>query len=268
MTSLQQLRRRRAELFLLLVSLLVLTVATTIVSAINVGQWLLAGSLAILSILFCAYIAEREMKIRTLSQQLLEEEMSHIESEARTTILNNKIKELTALRAALEALAMEQRPEQALNTILNAACQLCGAPRGSIMLADTISRRFVIAVSKGLKPEYLTQVQGLDHGVAGQVVATGEPLLLSGQVRNSSFTHFIEKDAPLRSSVCVPLRLRGLIIGVLNCSLVGTESRNLTEYDLQLMSLFAHYAVLVLDRAKVRWGATPRSATLSAPPAA
>ena len=225
--------------------LLLLAVVTTGVMAVERGEWLLAASLGILSVLFCGYVIDTELKMRTLSQKLLDEEFSYLEAQARESILNNKIKELTALRGALEALALERRPDKALETIMNEACALCDAVRGSVMLVDPVSQRFIIPVSRGLKPEYLAQVQPISHSVAGQVVASGRPLLITGSIKTSDVAHFIKKEAAPSSSLCVPLRANNAVIGVLNCS---SNNRIFTEYDLQLMSLFAHYAELVLER--------------------
>ncbi|MEW6324462.1 MAG: GAF domain-containing protein [Nitrospirota bacterium] len=250
MTAFSQLRRRHLELVSLAVGLLLLAAVTTVVLALDRGEWLLAAALAVLSVLFCGYVIDAELKIRALNQQLLNEEFSYLEAQARESILNSKIKELTALRTALEALAMERRPEKALETILSQACSLCGVSRGSIMLIDRQSQRFVIAAARGLKPEYQSQAQRVSDSVAGQVVASGQPLLITGDMKVSNITNFISKEAVLRASLCLPLRINGEVIGVLNCSAVGAQDRMFTEYDLQLMSLFAHYAELALERAQ------------------
>jgi transcriptional regulator with GAF, ATPase, and Fis domain len=247
-TSLSQLRRRHIELFSLSIGLLSVAIVTTIVMAVDHGEWLLAASLGVLAVLFCGYIIDTEIKIHSLSKKLLDEELGYLEAQARESILNNKIKELSALRAALEALAMERRPDKALEAILNEACALCDATRGSIMLVDPVTERFITPVSRGLKPEHLAQVQPRGHSVAGQVVASGRPLLITGSIKVADFSHFIKKETIPNSSLCVPLRAKGAVMGVLNCS---SDSRTFTEYDLQLMSLFAHYAELVLERALV-----------------
>lgn len=254
MTSLSQLRRRHFELLLLSTGLLAVAVVTTIMMALDRGEWLLAVSLGVLSILFCGYIVDTELKIRALSRKLLDEELSHLEGQARESILNHKVKELTALRAALEALALEQRPEKALETILNEACALCNTTRGSIMLVDPVTQRFVIPVAKGLKPEYQTQGQLVGHSVAGQVVASGRPLLVSGSIKVAEIANFIKKETVPKSSLCVPLRVKGSVVGVLNCSSWYPSGRTFTEYDLQIMCLFAHYAELVLERAQIAAG--------------
>lgn len=257
MSTLQQLRKHQGELFLFTLVLLIVAVVTTVVLTTAQGEQLLAASLGILSVLFCIYVVQKESAIRSLSQRLQQEALAALEAQARETVLNTKIKELVTLHSALVALTTEQRPEKALETILASALGMSGASRGSIMLVDESKRRFVIAASQGLKREYLDQVQEIGDGVAGSVVASGRPMLMNGTAEASGYANYIAKETAIRSSLCVPLRLRQTVIGVLNCSSVGPEGREFTQYDLELMCLLANYASLVLERAQAT--ATPLS---------
>lgn len=233
-TTLTQLHRHYSELFLLVVVLLAVAVGTTILLVMNEGNHLMAVFLAILSLLFVGYVVQREITIRRLSHQALED----------------RLKEITALHNAMETMTAEQRPEKALDAILSAAVSLCGATRGSIMLVDHDSHRFVVAASRGLKAEHQSNMPRLDQGMAGKVVATGRPILIKDPSVTDIDGYSAASDSSLRGSLCVPLRLEQKIIGVLNCSVVGAGSRQLTEFDLELMNLFANYAVLVLERAR------------------
>ena len=232
--TLAQLRPHYLELFILVMVLQVLTIGTMILLATIEGRWPLAVSLSILSILFIGYVAQRELTIRKLSHQVVEE----------------KLREVSALHRSLETMTAEQRPEKALETILGAAMTLCGAARGSIMLVDEPGQQFIVAVSRGINPQYLTKKQRLDEGVAGQVVASGQPQLITKPIYGPHNERRLESLPKMGSSLCVPLRINEIIIGVLNCSGTGTGSRLFTQYDLELMTLFGSYAALVLERAR------------------
>ncbi|HXC62363.1 MAG TPA: GAF domain-containing protein [Nitrospiria bacterium] len=207
--------------------------------------------LGIFILLFCAYIIMREFKLQKLQQQLQEEQTKVLEEEIRISSLESRLKELTGLQKAMMAIGMETEPEKALTTILRSALDFFAADRGSIMLVDETSQRLLIAAAIGLKPEYIAKGgPKIGEGIAGHVVQTGEALLLSPQVKTEQYKNFEMKETELRSSICAPLRSRHKIIGVMNYSITNPKKRLFTEYDLKLLTIFAQYAILVIDAAK------------------
>lgn len=120
------------------------------------------------------------------------------------------------------------------------------------MLLDDHCENFVIASAQGLHPDWMKKPQKATEGVAGWVLKTGEALLLSGKVRDNRFTNFVEKEVNINSSMCAPLRLYEKVIGVLNCTVVGDNKKNFTEYDLKLLSVFAQYAAIAIENAQLR----------------
>ena len=208
--------------------------------------------LGIFSILLVLYIVQREKKLLILSQQLRQEELQVLEEQAKVSLLNTRLKELSALHKAGEAITLERVPQKSLDIILQSAIELFEATRGSIMLRDGLSENFVIASAQGLDRKQMRGPQKVGESVAGWVLRTGEPLLLSGKVRDNRFTNFVEKETEIKSAVCAPLRIREKIIGVLNCSVVGENKKSFTEYDLKLLSVFAQYAAIVIENAQLR----------------
>ena len=109
----------------------------------------------------------------------------------------------------------------------------------------------IIAAAVGIKPEYIAKGgPKIGEGIAGHVVQTGEPLLLSpNKVNPEQYKNFQKKDVELHSSICAPLRSRNNIIGVINYSITTSKRRPFTEYDLKILTIFSQYATLVIDAA-------------------
>lgn len=60
----------------------------------------------------------------------------------------------------------------------------------------------------------------------------------------------MEKDRNITSALCTPLRINGLVKGVLNVNLIN-RTRKFNENDLQLVSIFAESAGLAIEKASL-----------------
>ncbi|HEY4485138.1 MAG TPA: GAF domain-containing protein, partial [Nitrospiria bacterium] len=199
----------------------------------------------------CVYIIYKEVSLQKIQSQLLEEQFKVLEEEATNSSLRARLRELSALEKAMTAIGMETEPDKALDTILKAALDLFNADRGSIMLLHEASQTLIVAASIGIPKETLAHIHPkVGEGIAGKIIQTGEPLLLSHQVNPRDFKNFTPKEVELRSCICAPLRSRSRIIGVINYSIIDPQKRAFTEYDLKLLTIFAQYSTLVIEAAE------------------
>ena len=81
----------------------------------------------------------------------------------------------------------------------------------SIMLVDGAELR--LSASVGLPAGMLGHRQRVGEGIAGYVAQSGEPMQLSGEVKDARFTG---TDPDAATALSIPLRVAGRIIGVLN----------------------------------------------------
>jgi len=247
------IERRHWELWAIaLVIILFFAITVIHLALFTDNKSIFLAFLAIFSLLFCFYIVEREKKLLVLSRQLAQEELQVLEEQSKVSLLNTRLKELSALHRAGEAVHLERVPQRSLDIILQSAMELFEATRGSIMLLDEQRVNFVIASAQGLHPDWMKKPQKATEGVAGWVLQTGEPLLLSGKVKDHRFTNFVEKEMTIKSAMCAPLRLYEKVIGVLNCTMVGENKKSFTEYDLKLLSVFAQYTAIAIENAQLR----------------
>jgi len=252
MSRMTPLEKKRWELWGISLFLLLSSAGTVIVFAITTKQPpVMIFFLGVFFLLFCAYIIEREFKLQRFQQQLQAERFKVLEEEIKVSTLQSRLKELTILQTAMTAVAMETEPEKALDTILRAAMELFCADRASLMLVDEVTQTLVITSAIGIKSEYRVKSRPkIGEGIAGQVVRTGEAVLLSAKINAEQYKNLEPKDIQIRSAICAPLRGREKIIGVINYSILDQKKRLFTEYDLKLLTIFAQYATLVIDSAK------------------
>ena len=220
--------------------------------------------LGVFSVLFCLYVVEREGKLLVLAKRLRQEEMQILDEQGKVSLLNAHLKELAALHKAGEAVSLERAHQRSLDDILSSAMELFEADRGSIMLLDEQGENLLITSARGVDPKWLKHPQKSDEGVAGWVLQTGEPLLLATKPSDSRFVHITEKDSDIKSAICVPLRVRDRVVGVLSCCILEQHRKTephqkaeqhrktFTEYDLKLLSVFALYASIAIENAQLK----------------
>lgn len=122
------------------------------------------------------------------------------------------------------------------------AAELLGAGSCSIMLLNSGApeqlRMTVLARAGKLPDAALSCTVGQGEGIAGRVLASGQPLLVE-DIAQSEFAGMAQRHEGLgRSLMCVPLRIEGRIVGVLN--LAGAkDSPAFSQADLQMLHIIA-----------------------------
>lgn len=124
-------------------------------------------------------------------------------------------------------------PREVLETALLRAMDVSGAQTGSIMLADSQTKRLTIAVSRGLPDDVVQETElGEGEGIAGWVLASAQPLLVEDLAERSPSA----RRHGVRSAASVPLVDDDGVVGVLN---VGMRSYpgGFTEAHLETIAL-------------------------------
>jgi diguanylate cyclase (GGDEF)-like protein len=141
--------------------------------------------------------------------------------------------------------------EELYQTILEIAADLLNASQGSIMLIDKNGESMHIVFTKGMTL-HVAQCLPLrvGKGIAGRVAQTGQALLVNDVEKDSRVAMANRPRFKSKSLLCIPLKLKEKVIGVLNLS----DKKDLTpfsEVDMQLLSSFANLASLMIERTLV-----------------
>jgi signal transduction histidine kinase/PAS domain-containing protein len=115
----------------------------------------------------------------------------------------------------------------------------------AILRLDASGQALVMYTVRGPEEAVADQVRvPLGQGVAGRIVATGEPLFIPDLSRAEVVNSFLSQH--LRSLLGVPLRVAGRSLGVIHVS--TAQRRKFTERDVHLLQLVADRIALALDR--------------------
>jgi two-component system sensor histidine kinase KdpD len=244
--KLEDVDRRRSQLWVL--SLLVGLAVPGAMVALGFdvfGDWFdgmmdLAKVRLILLALLVAilgYVAEREHALRHLTELLVDERVL-------TAALVARVEELDLLLRASKAMNSTLQPHRVLEVILRSASDLLRAAEGSIQLICPDDPDMLeVAAVHGATTARLGQRQVIGEGVAGQVAASREALLVTGPHAAS------RRVRALGSALVVPLEHRGALVGILNLS-VEQDGEQFTEFQLRSVAVFAETASAAIANAR------------------
>jgi signal transduction histidine kinase len=130
----------------------------------------------------------------------------------------------------------------------------------SMMLVDPERGDLFIAASRGLEGQNLLgRRTTVRSGVAGTVAAWGRPLLVNNIETDRRFRRLNHPQYSTKSLLCVPLRVDGEVLGVLNVN-NKVNGESFDEDDLSVLSVLVERVGSAVERA----GAHPESARLVA----
>ncbi|MFN2113105.1 MAG: GAF domain-containing protein, partial [Anaerolineales bacterium] len=122
-----------------------------------------------------------------------------------------------------------------LCSALEQVLQATDLETGGIYLFDEKTQRLVVAAQHGFKPDFISEIDNLElgEGFSGQVMESGQHLVIRDISLDDRLSRGIVKEAGLRSLAIVPLRSKQKTLGTL--FLVSTDLRDFDEEELQLL---------------------------------
>ena len=135
--------------------------------------------------------------------------------------------------------------EQLLNRLVEAAVYISGAEEGFLLLLDEESDELYVRAAQGVEEKTARNLRlKVQDSIAGQVVQTGEPVIVSGQDLK------IQTSFLVKALINVPLRVKDEIIGVL-----GVDNRISQEafsrQELDMLAALADYAAIAIENARL-----------------
>lgn len=183
-------------------------------------------------------------------------------------MLQDMIREVDALQAELSQIAMQYQLgaayrlalalseslslDEVLDRVLDTAIELTSAERGFIMLLDRESGVLHFAAARNLQREDLeSQAMQISRSIIQQVLDSGQGVITTNAQTDPRFA---EQQSVimygLRSVLCVPLQMRGQVIGAMyldNRAQQGMFAR----HHLESMQVFATQAAIAIENARL-----------------
>ncbi|MFZ3072718.1 MAG: GAF domain-containing protein, partial [Thermodesulfobacteriota bacterium] len=166
--------------------------------------------------------------------------------------LAKKVAQLETLNV-VGALLISTLDEKLVRTrAMGAITKLMDAEAGSLLLVDKKTGDLYFEVALGEKGSEIKTVRlKIGEGVAGWVAKHGTPALIPDAATDERFQARVDKKSQFvtRNMVCVPVKIKADIIGVLQA--INKVGGVFTEEDKGLFELFADQVAIALDNARL-----------------
>ncbi len=183
---------------------------------------------------------ESNRKIREMAKEIADKNSS----------LEDMVKQFSVIHEVSQVIGSELEDEKLIRRIIVETASLLQAETVSIMLKDS-DGCLIIKHAEGLSSEVInaTKVRP-GEGISGWVLEEGKPILVKDVAS-------IKKDAPDKktlyhtdSLLCVPLKIKGLISGVLNAT-NRKGGGSFDERDLFLLTILGNHAAIAIENARL-----------------
>jgi PAS domain S-box-containing protein len=167
--------------------------------------------------------------------------------------VEERTRELASLYRADEVLYASLKVEDVLQALVDVATSVLGADKAIALVPDATGERMVVAASRGIDPDRLAGLSiGRDEGAVGEVLRTGEPVLLRDVAEYPGTPPRLRRIAELEeihATCTVPIRAGGENFAVFNVSYV--RPRELSDHDRRLLASLAQRAGLAIENARL-----------------
>jgi len=159
------------------------------------------------------------------------------------------LRELGELASTIAPTVRPVGSDELLRSLTETARQLFGAAACSLALLSDDESELIYTTAAGLGADDVTGMHiPSDHGIAGWVVQSGQPVALSDVAHDARFSRETAEQTGYvpQSIIAVPVESPRRILGVITL-LDRDAERPGAEQDMALLSLFADQAALALE---------------------
>jgi len=190
--------------------------------------------------------------VAELSQHLLalQDILTNLEQELTTHALERD--ELAALHGVSHVIGSSLDLTEVLNEVMDQIIRLTGAERSFLMLVDPETGELEFRAARNVDRETIASSSfEISRSIVNQVAASGEPIVTTNAQMDPRFkAQESVIGYNLRSILCVPLRARGRVTGV-----IYADNRILTslfsDRDRDLLTAFASQAAIAIENARL-----------------
>ena len=142
--------------------------------------------------------------------------------------------------------------QEVLEDIMNKVGILLKPKAWSLLLIDEQTNELYFESAVSPVSEQLKEIRlKMGQGIAGWVALHGEPLLIEDVQQDGRFAPHVDKAVAFitRSIVCVPLKIRDRILGVIQL-INSLDEVQFKDADLKIIRAIADYAAIAIDNAR------------------
>ncbi len=177
------------------------------------------------------------------SYQALKNETARIEKSKKE--MESLVKIGKAINSVLDM-------DRLLNLIMDMVIKVVGAERGFLMLKDKDTGELLVKVARNIEEELKDDMlYTISSGITSRVAREGKAILSTdAQIDERFYAQASVMDHNLRSLMCVPLKVKEEIIGIIYVD-NRMVSGAFTEESVELLATFANQAAISIENARL-----------------
>ena len=161
------------------------------------------------------------------------------------------LKQIEALSKIANLITSGLYIEELLRLIVQVTAEVMNSKISSLMLLDPEKKELMIKATQSVSEAYNKKPNiKLGEGIAGIVAGTNKAVYIPDVSKDSRYLNRdIAKKEKLCSLACVPMAVKGRVIGVLNC--YTSKRHNFSQHELGLLSALANQAAIAIENAEL-----------------
>jgi GAF domain-containing protein/HAMP domain-containing protein len=189
-------------------------------------------------------VQELAKQFNLMSAQL-QESYAHLEQRVA-----DRTRELSALNAIAAVVSRSLDLDEVLSNALAKTLEVTGIEAGGIYLVQDDAEALTIAAHEGLNAQFVAEIDNLKagEGFSGQVVRTGEPLVVRDLSTDPRLTRSAVSEGGFHSAAIFPLASRGKVLGSL--FVITHDYREFSQQDIELLTSIGHQIGVAIENAR------------------
>lgn len=159
--------------------------------------------------------------------------------------------QIKALSKISKAIASDLYLEDILRLIVTVTAEVMSSNICSLMLIDEKKNELVIRATQSMSEEYNKKPPlKVGEGIAGKVAKENKSIAIKDVIKEKEYKHKdIAKKEDLCSLLCVPLAVKGKVIGVINC--YTSTPHDFTETEINILTSIANQATVAIENTEL-----------------
>lgn len=186
-----------------------------------------------------------------LLESIAEQVAGAIENGTQFIKVQRRASQLSTLSEISKTITSSLYLEEILQFIVAATVESLNLSVCSLVLLDEEKRELIIKATTSKSRAYIKKPNlRLGESLAGKAVVEGRPVQVMDVRRASSYQYpDIAKQEGLCSLVCIPMMLKGRIIGVLNC--YTSRPHHFADEEILVLSALASHAAIAIENSQL-----------------
>ena len=161
------------------------------------------------------------------------------------------VKQIEAISKVANLITSGMYLEELLRLIVQVTAEIMNSKISSLMLLDPDKKELVVKATQSISEAYNKKPNILlGEGIAGVVAKENKVICILDVKEDARYLNQdIAKKEGLYSLACVPLAVKGRVIGVLNC--YTSKKHKFSKHELDLLTALANQAALAIENAEL-----------------